>query len=190
MDHETFQEWLQMEFDGELEEAKRPALASHLESCASCRSEQAELESLRTALAQGAVKVRPDFASAVMSALPPAGWESRHARTWAFPLALVGALGGAAAILAGVSAAQLHPAGAAGGAFGALLEMFSAAALAGAGLLQASWRGVGLALSGVLSGSWVNFGAFALGVAGLNLLVYRLVRRGRREPSAEHARRR
>ena len=162
MDHETFQEWLQMEFDGELEEARRPALAAHLESCQSCRAERAELESLSAALAAGAVPVRPDFASAVMSALPPAGWESRHARTWAFPLALVGAL----------------------------LEMFSAAALAGAGLLQASWRGVGLALSGVLSGSWVNLGAFALGVAGLNLLLYRLLRRGRRETSAEHARRR
>lgn len=189
MDHETYQEWLQMEFDGELDAGRRPALAAHLESCAACRQEHEQLAELRAALAQAEVPVRPDFASAVMSALPPAGWESRHARTWALPLALIGALGGAAAILAGISAAQLHPAGAAGGAFGALLEMFSTAALAGAGLLQASWRGVGLALGNALAGSWVNLGAFALGVAGLNVLLFRLLRRGRRAPDAVRARR-
>src|SRR5262249_13112313 len=105
MDHENFREWLQMEFDGGLEAGRRPALAAYLETCAACKKEHEELAALRATLAEASVPVRPDFVSAVMSALPPAGWESRHARTWALPLALIGAFGGAAAILAGISAA-------------------------------------------------------------------------------------
>lgn len=190
MTHETWEEWLQIDFDGELEPERQARLREHLASCPKCEAEARGLAELRQALCAAAAPVRQDFTSAVMSALPPAGWESRHARAWAAPLALIALLGGGAAILVGVSAARLQPAGQMFGAFGALFDLFSTAVLAGAGLLQASWRGVGLALGEVLSGSWVNLGAFALGVVGLNFLLVRLIRRGRAaEASVRHSRR-
>ncbi|MEO8502293.1 MAG: hypothetical protein ABI609_00175 [Acidobacteriota bacterium] len=183
--HETWEEWLQMDFDGELGDlsdlngGRQARLREHEASCAACTAERASLLEVARELREAEVAVRPDFTSAVMSALPPAGWESRHARAWAVPAALIAGLGGAAAIVAGVSAAQLRPGGQVLGAFRALFDLFSTAALAGAGLLQASWRGVGLALGDALSGSWVNMAAFGIGVLGLNLVLLRLLRKGR-----------
>ncbi len=182
MDHGIWEERLQLRFDGELEPEREAALDDHVAGCAKCRSEQAQLEELRAVLADGAISVRPDFTSAVMNALPPAGWEAKSARAWAMPLGLVGLLGSAAAIVAGISAAKVEPGGPASGAFGAIFGMFSTAVLAGAGLLQASWRGVGLALGNALQGSWVNLAAFGLGVIGLNVLLFRLLRRDRTAP--------
>src|SRR6185295_11761568 len=50
-------------------------------------TERAALARVGGLLAENQIAVRPDFRTAVMAALPPAGWESRHPRTWSFPLA-------------------------------------------------------------------------------------------------------
>ena len=49
----------------------------------------------------------------------------------------------------------------------------------GAGLLGASWRGLALALESLLDASPLTLGLFAAGVLSLNVLFFRLLRRGR-----------
>jgi hypothetical protein len=61
--------------------------------------------------------------------------------------------------------------------------MFQAALLAGAGLLAASWKGVGLVFQDVIS-SPVSLGAFGFLVLCLNLLLISMIRR-RRPAGAE-----
>lgn len=187
MEHREFEEGLELEFDGELGAERRARLQDHLRSCPRCQAQSAELAKLRALLDRSAVAVRPDFRSAVMSALPAAGWETRNPRTWAVPLALVAVLGGAAAVLMGVSAARLEPGGPFLGALQALAAMLGSTALAGGGLLAASWRGVGLAVSALADRSPLALGVFGLGVLCLNLLLWRLLRD--RRPAAEWGRR-
>jgi hypothetical protein len=63
-------------------------------------------------------------------------------------------------------------------ALDALGGMMRAAALAGAGLLGASWKGIGLIVEDIIS-SPVSLGAFGFLVVCLNLLLVSLVRRRR-----------
>ena len=173
----TYQDWLDLELDGELPAVRGEALARHLADCPACRREREELVRLRATLAEARVAVRPGFADEVMAALPAAGWEARSPRSWRLALALFALLGGAAAALAGVSAAQLHPGIPFLAAVGAVVDLAGAAALAGAGLLGASWSGLGLAIGEVFAGSKGTLIAFAGLVAGLDLLLFLLLRR-------------
>ncbi len=137
-------------------------------------------------LAESRIAVRPDFRTAVMSALPPAGWESRHPRTWSFPLAacfllatfaasaVVFFLGGGSAQGAGAGSSLL-------GAAVAIGNLLQAAVLAGAGLLTATWKGFGLAIGEALS-TPLRMILFGVVVLGLNLLLVSLLRR-RKEAS-------
>jgi anti-sigma factor RsiW len=174
-DHSTYREWLNLEVDGLLGREERAQLEEHLAGCAECRSERDELTALEGLLQRSAVPVRPDFRAAVMSSLPAAGWEARSPRTWRFPAAvfvLLGALAAAVIVAGPVSA----PSG-----LSALLAvggMFRAAVLAGAGLLAASWKGIGLIVEQVIS-SPLSLGAFAFLVLCLNLLLVSLLRRRR-----------
>lgn len=179
IDHREYEEWLQAEFDGELSPERRLALDQHVAACARCAAERAELAKLGDLLTRSAAPVRPDFRSAVMSSLPAAGWESRSPRTWALPLAMLAVFGTAAAILMGISAARLEPGGPFAGALSALGGLLGSSLLAGAGLVAASWRGVGLAASALASRSPLGLGVLGVGVLCLNLLVWRLLR-GRR----------
>jgi predicted anti-sigma-YlaC factor YlaD len=176
-DHDTFREWLNLDADGTLAPAERARLEEHLAGCEECRREREELAAFERLLQRSAVPVRPDFADAVMAALPPAGWEARSPRTWRFPLAVAAMLMMIAGLLvAGSSAA---PSGLA--ALGAVGGMIRATALAGAGLLGASWKGIGIVVEEVIS-SPVSLGAFGFLVLCLNLLLVSLLRR--RRPSA------
>jgi len=176
-DHDTFREWLNLDADGTLAPAERARLEEHLAGCEECRREREELVAFERLLQRSAVPVRPDFADAVMAALPPAGWEARSPRTWRFPLAVAAMLLMIAGLLvAGSSAA---PSGLA--ALGAVGGMIRATALAGAGLLGASWKGIGIVVEEVIS-SPVSLGAFGFLVLCLNLLLVSLLRR--RRPSA------
>jgi hypothetical protein len=65
-------------------------------------------------------------------------------------------------------------------------SMLQAALLAGAGLLAASWKGIGLVFEEVIS-SPVSLGAFGFLVLCLNLLLVSLIRRKR--PARAAARR-
>jgi hypothetical protein len=188
VDCTTCQEWLDLEADGAPPAGpgapRRGELAAHLESCADCRSEQQALTRTREALAASRVAVRSDFRDQVMAALPAAGWEARSPRAWRLPAALLLALAGAAAALAGFGSARLHPGLPFAGALAAVGDLFQTALLAGAGLLGASWRGVGGVVAELLGGSPGSLVALVVLVAGIDLLLLSLLRR-RAAPAAE-----
>ncbi len=179
-DHSTYREWLNLDADGMLAEEERARLEEHLVGCEECRREREELLAFERLLQRSAVPVRPDFADSVMAALPPAGWEGRAPRTWRFPAAVAAML----MLMAGLmfAGSSVAPSGLA--AVSAVGGLIRAAALAGAGLLGASWKGIGIVVEEVIS-SPVSLGAFGFLVLCLNLLLISLVRR--RRPSAASA---
>jgi len=104
-------------------------------------------------LFEARIGVRSGFRDDLMRSLPAAGWEGKSPRSWRLPAAVMLLLGAAAALLLGVHSAETAPGLPLIGALAALGEAFSTGLLAGAGMLWASWRGVGLALDSVLSPS-------------------------------------
>jgi hypothetical protein len=182
-DHSTYREWLTLGA-GELGDREKALLEDHLSSCADCREEREEFLAFDTLLRRAEIPVRQDFKSTVMNALPTAGWESRSPRAWGFPAAMVLLLGSLAValLMAGAPSAT----GGAGALF-AVGGMLKAALMAGAGLLGASWKGLGLVLDDLIA-SPVSLGAFGFLVLCLNLFLVSLIRR--RGPAREAARRR
>ncbi|MEO6196045.1 MAG: zf-HC2 domain-containing protein [Thermoanaerobaculia bacterium] len=181
-DHSTYREWLNLDADGGLDSGDRALLDEHLASCADCRREREEILALDGLLRGSALPVRPDFRVSVMSALPTVGWQARSPRAWRFTAAVIVLLGGfAAALLIAGSA----PAASGFGALAAVGGMLQASILAGAGLLGASWKGLGLVVDHVVS-SPASLGVFGFLVLCLNLLLISLIRR--RRPAAEAAR--
>jgi anti-sigma factor RsiW len=182
MEHAELPQWLDLDLDGELPPSQRALLAEHLIACAACRDERRAQESVRARLLGGRIDVQHDFQRRVMAALPAAGWESRPARAWLVPAALaVGLLAGAALLLGG---GGLAAPGAVVGTAAALTDLFLAALLAGAGLLAASWRGLGMAVADLFAGSLASVFAFGAGVLFLNLILLRLLRRRPRRAEA------
>ncbi len=100
-------------------------------------------------------------------------------------MAILLLLGCASAALVGLSAADLAPRGPLPSALFAIVDLFGSAVLAGAGLLAASWRGLGIGLAELLAGSRSALTALALGVVGLNLLLWRLLRHPARVARAQ-----
>jgi|SRR6185369_4515484 len=183
-DHSTYREWLNLDADGALPAESRARLDEHLAACPECRAERAELFALSNLLQRSSVPVRPDFRQQVMSSLPSAGWESRSPRTWAFPAAVF-------VLLAGVAAFTMGGRGAHSSLLSALTAvagMFRASAVAGAGLISASWKGLGMAFAATLS-SPMSLGAFGVFVLCVNLVLVSLLRR-RRTGAAEAGRER
>ncbi|MFQ5350719.1 MAG: zf-HC2 domain-containing protein [Thermoanaerobaculia bacterium] len=176
--HRDFRELLQMQADGELSRLDAQRLDRHLAGCAACREERRELVRLEDLLTAARVPVRAGFRDELLAALPNAAWESRHPASWAAGVALVLALGGGAFALtsgAGVTTSPLAE------IFVAVLDLFRSSLLAGAGLLDASWRGLGLALSQLFAGSWLNLVAFGVFVIGVDTLFLRLLLYTRRK---------
>ncbi len=177
--------------DGRLESGFAFEEDLELESGDLSLAERAALARVTTLLADSRIEVRPDFRTAVMAALPPAGWESRHPRTWTFPLAacfLLATLGASAVVFFLGGGAQT---GAGAGLFGAVFaigNLLQAAALAGAGLLTATWKGFGLAIGEALS-SPVRMILFGALVVALNFLLLSLIRRRREAPGVLSAKR-
>ncbi len=175
--HRDYQDLLQMQADGELSRLEAQRLDRHLACCAGCREERRELARLDELLTAASLRVRPGFRDEVIAALPNAAWESRHPASWAAGVALVLLLGGGAFALtsgAGVAAWPLAEISV------AVIDLFRSSLLAGAGLLDASWRGLGLALGRLLDGSLVNLVAFGVFVLGVDALFLRLLLKTRR----------
>ncbi len=172
-DHNTYREWLTLDADGMLDTGERALLDDHLASCADCRREREKDLALDALLQRDALPVRADFRDSVMSALPTAGWEARSPRAWRFTAAVIVLLGALAAALmaAGSSSSGL-------GTLAAVAGMVQAAVVAGAGLLGASWRGLGMVIDKVIA-SPVSLGAFGFLVLCLNLFLISLIRRKR-----------
>lgn len=174
--------------DGRLEPAPNAALAEHVATCAECQKERRDLQEVRLLLAASVVQPREGFTREVMRGLVPAPWEARTLVVWRWPFALLLALGGLAAVLLGGAAAALEPAAGSFDAFVALARLLESAALAGAGLLGASWRGLGSGL-----GEWLAASKTHLAMAGglllaLNLLLLRLLRPASRNAAADKSR--
>jgi anti-sigma factor RsiW len=175
--HQDYHELLQMQADGELGRMDAQRLDRHLATCAGCREERRELARLDDLLIEASIPVRSGFRDEVIAALPNAAWESRHPASWAAGVALVLVLGGGAFALtsgAGVTTSPLAE------IFVAVLDLFRSSLLAGAGLLDASWRGLGLALGRLFDGSLLNLVAFGVFVIGMDALFLRLLLKTRR----------
>lgn len=175
-DHATCREWLYLDADGELAPERASLLEAHLASCPECRKERDELGKVDALLHAGRLAVRPGFRKSVMAALPAAGWEARAPRSWSLPTAAFALLAVAGAVLVGLSSGAQDSSGL--GAVLAMLGLLKASLLAGAGLLGASWKGLGLAFDEILA-SKLALGACAALVLCLNLLLVSLVRHRR-----------
>ncbi|HEV8630858.1 MAG TPA: hypothetical protein VGV61_11110 [Thermoanaerobaculia bacterium] len=138
-----------------------------------------QLARLDALLASDRVMARPGFARQVMAALPArAPWADRRVQGWRSSLLALAALVALALGFLGIGGARLAPASPALAAARAVADFGMAAALSGAGLLAASWRGVGMALGAALDlPAQVVFG---LGVLAVNALLLVLLRRGGR----------
>lgn len=176
-DHETMREWLDPEAAASLAGEEQSLLSEHLATCEGCRREREELVGLDRLLRTSAVPVRPHFREQVMASLPVAPWEAPAPHAWRFPVAVAVLLAVVATLCVGASGAA--PAGLS--TLSALGGMLRAAVLAGAGLLGASWKGIGLVVEELLS-SPVSLGAFGFLVLCLNLLLVSLI--WRRRPAA------
>ena len=186
IDHSTYQEWLHSEVDGGLTTGERSQLRDHLVYCEQCKAERGELIRLRDLLADSHLAVRPDFCDEVMTSLPAAGWEARFPKSWIAALVAVVLLVVGAAALISSAGPGLEPAVPLAGAFVAILEMLQSSALAGAGLLTASWKGLGLAFQDLLGGSVWNLLAVSVLVFGVDFLLIRmLLRQG--QPAQERS---
>lgn len=179
-DCDTFREWIELDLGDELSARDRGHLTDHLGTCAACREEREAAEALGGLLRRSRIEVRKDFRSAVLAALPPTGWESRAPRSWMVPLAAMLLLAVGAGFLLSSGSLAMPPGVSALVAVG---EMVRASMLAGVGLLDASWKGMGLLVGRVIS-SPVGFGAFGLLVLSLNLLVVSMIRKRRAAQSA------
>jgi len=177
-DHTTFREWLYLEQDGELTAGERSSLKQHLGVCASCREEREELGKLAGLLATSKVGVGDGFSARVVSKLPPAGWEARSPRNWLVAVCIVALLVVSSVLLVGLGRAEAASALPVT-ALAAVGELLKTSALAGAGLLTASWKGLGLAMQDILGQSIWNTIALGVLVLCLNILLLRYLLRDR-----------
>jgi len=182
---QTLTELLFLESDGELTAAEASKLDAAIAGSSEMQEARRQLARLDTLLSEARIEVEPDFKSELMANLPPAGWSARHPRTWWLAAAVLALLGGGAALLTGLSAAQLEPASPFLTAMMAVGDMLTSSLAAGAGLIGASWRGIGLAMGEWLGASVPNAIAFAVLLVGVNLLLVRRLRRRLRNVDAE-----
>ncbi len=179
-DHTLYRELLNLELDGCLNVEQRGRLAAHLAACPECLAERDQLRAVTGLLERSALAVQPDFKQRVMASLPAAGWESRHPRTWSFPVAALVVLLAAGAGLLGAGSAGRPGGGGAASAYGVLAALgglLRAALVAGVGVTAASWRWSEMFVEQLLASpmSLTMFGVF---VVCLNLVLFSLIRRG------------
>ncbi len=184
VDRATFEELLQRELDEDLKPRERRLLDAALESSPELSAERRGLQGLSVALEESQISVRSDFREQVMASLPAAAWEVRTRRSWRWPVALLAVLGTVAALLGSLSDGFAKGESVAG-IFGAITSMVSMALVTGAGLLGASWRGLGAGLRELFVASPSTLVGVAILLVGLNALLFLGLRR--RVPVKEKA---
>jgi len=168
--------------DGALAPAESEALRGRIANDEALQREERELGKLHEVLAAGRVVARPGFTAAVMAALPEsAPWADRKLLGWRSVLGTLAAVLALALGAFGIAGAR----GVDGVGFAAaraVADFAVSTALSGAGLLAASWRGVGMAVAAALDlPATVIFG---IGVVAVNALLIALLRRPRRRRAA------
>ena len=133
-------------------------------------------------LTSSRVEVDPALKGRVLAALPPAAWESRKPASWSVAAVLLALIGGASVALAALGGASPIA-----GTILGLVDMLRSATLTGAGLLTASWQGVGMAIQDSLGASPLALAAFGIVVAGLDVLFLRFLLRASRSPAPARA---
>jgi anti-sigma factor RsiW len=171
---------LDLALDGALPAAEARQLEAHLAGCDGCRGERRRLLSLSEALGEAKIAVRGGFEAEVMAALPAAGWQTATAapprRAYARAAMLLVALGGVSALFFALSGGDGGPLG---GSLAALVSALGAALVAGAGLLGASWSGLGMAIGETFSESPMTALGLAVLLLCLSLLLVSMLRRPR-----------
>ncbi len=170
--HSEYLELAYLELDGGLTRSEAQELEEHASRCSECRTVREEMISLDSLLDEGKIEADPDLSRRVLENLPPAPWEMRRPASWRVAAVVFVALLATAYALT----FQGEPLGEALpwiGTLAAMVELFRSAALAGAGLLAASWSGIGLALGELLSRSRLGFAAFGVFVLGVDYLFLR-----------------
>ena len=165
--------------DGAVAEPEREQAERHLLECGECRSEARALAALGELLA--AERLAPEPLEVAVRAPSRA----RRRGALAAAAALVGLFGGSLAVVAGL-APQVESATS---AVAALFDFTVTVALVGAGLLEASWRGVSAAVSSVLQPAAPGLVFGGLAAAGLTALLFSLLRRGSRATVRERQQR-
>ena len=167
---------LDLDLDGQLTAADSARLDEQVSVRADLGKERRRLGALRAALAESRVAVPATFREQVMTALPHAAWEKRSLPAWAWPAAVIATLSLAAAWVLGGAAPESTP------IFGTgltVVDFFRSTAMAGAGLLAASWQGLEHALEELLAESSWNLVAMVVLVVGVNAFFFNLLRRRR-----------
>lgn len=165
--------------DGAVSGPEREQAERHLAACAECRDEARGLVALRELLA--AERLAPEQVGTFVGA--PA--RARGRRAVAAAAALAGLFGGALAVLAGL-APRVESAAAAAST---LFDFTVTVGLVGAGLLDASWRGLSAAMSSVLQPAAPGLLFGGLAAMGLSVALYSLLRRGSRAAARERQQR-
>lgn len=182
-------QWLDLEADGELSGDESSRLNRALADDPMRESERAVFRKLHGLLAPGssaapAIEPSPDFVARVMDNLPQADWETRATAdegvaAWQLPIAAMLAFAvGAAFLLSGVDNAIL-------GTGAAIADFLATTALAGAGLLEASWRGMGWGLQQMFADSPATVAAASGVVLGLDILFVSLLVRRKRQTATQ-----
>jgi len=180
-EHTTYLEWLDQEADGTLPADDAARLADHLGECAACREERQHLVRLHEVLDEAVMPPRAGFRADVMAALPVPPWQKTARRWGSYRLAagLLVALAGLSALLLALAGAEAVPGAPLASAASALVDLVAVSLVAGAGLLAASWSGVGLAVGEIFSASPGILVGCALLLTFLVLLLATMVRRPR-----------
>jgi len=189
-EHSEILHQLDLEAEGELSPAESRRLADHLEGCADCRAARSQAIALGGLLDGAKVPVAEGFSARVMAALPEPAWRQagqrsaaparaaapRRALAWAVGLFVVLASVSALLVTAALGGGAGLPGG---GLLAAVGQMAVAAVVTGAGLLGASWSGVGLAVGELFAAAPGTLVAFALLLLFLSGLLFVLLRRPR-----------
>lgn len=169
-------EKIDLAVDGALPQDELHGLETQLESSAALRAEREQLIEIREALASSRIDVDAGFEARVMNALPIPSWAPVRKQGWGVAVA-------AAVVLTVLSGLIFSLSGAGSvadpvlGIAGAARDLLVASMLTGAGLLGASWRGLGLALQQLFAVSPWGVAIMGIGIVALNVLFFRLLRR-------------
>ncbi len=176
-DTATWRRWVDLDLEGELPQEDKARLAKIAETDSQVLAERQALESLHQIIDDDRIPVRPGFTERVMTSLPRAWWEEQRSSSalpvWALPLAMTLILTLGAALLLGGA----EETGRFAGIGLAIIDFVQVTFLAGAGMLFATWRGIGFGLEQLIADSGMNLLAAVAGVVFLNLLFFSLLRR-------------